>query len=377
MLMKASGTSAKGTGNALAYNSASAMVFIELFKILCCLAVEKHQGDSARAEKGEARKTTTWEGYMVYAVPGVLYALENNLKIPATVYLHPHVFALFNNSKVIFAAIGMGVLLGRRFSLLQWMSMGLLGLSLCVAKVTMFLPAPISAGAGKSGDSADEAGYGLFLFGIALVLAASMLSGLAGVFNELLLKKRDPDVGLWRKNIWTYQWGVIFNFLGLVVSSMLSSGSSASSGASEGLLHAVFRGFDFWVWAMIFVTAALGISVSMIMKYFDNVVKCFGGSLILYSTTLASMLIFGSTVDAGFVLGLLVYSVSSYFYAGDHNKKLEIYNQYEAEIDALVKGKATVVKEMEPLTAKSSDLEKPVDDEPEDVRLALGKKTSD
>ena len=68
---------------------------------------------------------------------------------------------------------------------------------------------------------------------------------------------------------------------------------------------------------MVFVTALLGISVSMIMKYFDNIVKCFGGSLILYSTTLASMFFFGSRVDADFVLGLLVYSVSSFFYAGD------------------------------------------------------------
>merc|ERR550537_2156402 len=111
----------------------------------------------------------------------------------------------------------------------------------------------------------------------------------------------------------------------------------------------LFRGYDRWVWAMIFVTALLGISVSMIMKYFDNVVKCFGGSLILYSTTVASMLIFGSKVDAGFILGLMVYSVSSYFYAADHNKKLETYAKFEAEIDALVSGKAQAAKQLETL----------------------------
>jgi len=295
------------------------------------------------------------------------------LKIPATVYLHPHVFALFNNSKVIFAAIGMVVLLGKRFSVLQWISMALLGMSLCVAKVQMLLPVPPCAGAGNDVKAADEVGSGLFLVGIALVLGASVLSGLAGVFNELLLKKRDADVGLWRKNMWTYQWGVIFNLIGLVLSSWFGSGSSAGKDASEssGVLYAIFRGFDFWVWAMIFVTAALGISVSMIMKYFDNIVKCFGGSLILYSTTLASMFFFGSQVDAGFVLGLMVYSVSSYFYAGDHNKKLEIYQKYEAEIDALVAGKGTVVREMEPLTAKNFDPEEPVD-----YDTAIGKNTN-
>lgn len=362
MLMKASGESAKGTGNALAYNSASAMLFIELLKTLCCLVVEAQQGDAYRQEKGEPRKTTTFQGWLVYAVPGFLYAVENNLKIPATVYLHPHVFALFNNSKVIFAAIGMVLLLGKRFSLLQWMSMALLGMSLCVAKVQMLLPAPFCANAGKDVKAdADEVGYGLFVLGIALVLGASVISGLAGVFNELLLKKRDADVGLWRKNIWTYQWGVIFNLIGLVVSELFSSGGTKSE--SSGLLSGLFRGFDFWVWAMIFVTACLGISVSMIMKYFDNIVKCFGGSLILYSTTLASMFFFGSRVDAGFLLGLLVYSVSSFFYAGDHNRKLDLYHQYEAEIEALVKGKAQVVREMEPLTAETVDHEDPVEND--------------
>lgn len=433
LLMKASGASAKGTGKSLAYNTASAMIFIEGSKIIFCSAVEMWQGDAYRAEKGEARKTTTFRGFLVYAVPGFLYAVENNLKIPATVFLHPHVFALFNNSKVIFAAVGMVLLLGKRFSVLQWVSMVLLVLSLCVAKVQMLLPTPkekcdgsevggasrrmpeedagndfqdssltgdrfllgmdpiqehgffdegswfagvaLSASAahvarpltewlpqllsqpesildarpllpgesprllsgGVDSEHPDGQSSALFLLGMVLVLAASLISGLAGVFNELLLKQRDTDVGLWRKNIWTYAWGVIFNTLGLLMSSFHEGGS-----------FELFRGYDRWVWAMIGVTALLGISVSMIMKYFDNVVKCFGGSLILYSATLASMLLFGSRVDAGFVLGLLVYSVSSYFYAGDHNQKLATYEKYSAEIEAMVR-KAQAAKEMEAL----------------------------
>jgi hypothetical protein len=352
ILMKASGESAKGTGKGLAYNTASAMVFIEAFKILVCLGMEQYQGDAYRAEKGEARKTSNLQGWLVYAVPGFLYAVENNLKIPATVYLHPHVFALFNNSKVIFAAIGMVILLGKRFSVLQWMSMALLGMSLCIAKVQMILPLPVGCEEMAASDNKEDVNAGLFFFGILLVLGASMLSGLAGVSNELLLKKRDKDVGLWRKNIWTYQWGVIFNSFGLVTSYLFGGDSTDSDSGS--LLYEFFRGYDFWVWAMIFVTALLGISVSMIMKYFDNVVKCFGGSLILYSTTIASMVIFGSKVDAGFVLGLMTYSVSSYFYAGNHNAKLDKYAQYEVEIEAMISGKMQKPKEMLPLTKEEN-----------------------
>merc|ERR1712224_497013 len=124
-------------------------------------------------------------------------------------------------------------------------------------------------------------------------------------------------------------------------------GSGGYQQDSDGFLFGIFRGYDRWVWAMIFATSLLGISVSMIMKYFDNVVKCFGGSLILYSTAVASMMIFGSKVDAGFVLGLLVYSISSYFYAGDHNKRLDTYAEFEDEIQALIAGKSNKAKAVE------------------------------
>jgi len=206
------------------------------------------------------------------------------------------------------------------------------------------------------------------LWGIILVLAASFISGLAGVSNELLLKKRDSDVGLWRKNIWTYQWGVIFNTIGLLGSRLFGGGSNASIG---NIFLNFFEGYDYRVWAMIFVTSLLGISVSMIMKYFDNVVKCFGGSLILYSTTLASMIVFGSQVDAGFVLGLLVYSVSSYIYAGDHNGKLDTYSKFEADIDAMVKAKHST-SDMEALKAKLPEQAVSVNDDPETENLEAG-----
>merc|ERR1719506_50722 len=235
----------------------------------------------------------------------------------------------------------MMLLLGKRFSVLQWASMALLGVSLCVAKLQMLLPEPSCASLKVAGESNSASGdnAGLFALGITLVLAASFISGLAGVSNELLLKKRDKDVGLWRKNIWTYQWGVIFNAVGLMTSELFSSSPETVETPSVGIIAGIFRGYDFWVWAMIFVTALLGISVSMIMKYFDNVVKCFGGSIILYGSTAASMIFFGSKVDASFVLGLMIISISSYFYAGDFHKKLDVYTEFERDIEAMVKTK--------------------------------------
>jgi len=247
--MKASGESAKAAGKqGVAYNTASAMIFVEGIKILCCLGVENYQGDAYRRETGESRRTITMQGWIFYAVPSFLYAVDNNLKIPAAVYLDPHVFSLFNNSKVIFAAISMVLLLGKRFSVLQWMSIALLGMSLCVSKVQLLLPAPdCGPGSGTKRSTEKEVGYGLFTFGIFLVLSASFVSGLAGVSSELLLKKRDGDVGLWRKNIWTYQRGVVFNTCGALSSYEFGDAVYDSS----SLLSELFRGYDKWAWAFI------------------------------------------------------------------------------------------------------------------------------
>merc|ERR1719247_2191940 len=119
------------------------------------------------------------------------------------------------------------LLLGKKFSTLQWASMALLGTSLCVSKVQILLPEPNCVNLKVAGESNSASGDnpGLFALGIALVLTASFISGLAGVSNELLLKKRDTDVGLWRKNMWTYQWGVIFNMIGLFFRAFFGTSS--------------------------------------------------------------------------------------------------------------------------------------------------------
>ena len=88
------------------------------------------------------KKTTTWHNWMRYSGPALLYAVQNNLNIYATSYLSAHVFALFNNGKVVFAAVCAKFLLGQKFSIIQWLSLFLLVLALCVSKLKTLLGLP-------------------------------------------------------------------------------------------------------------------------------------------------------------------------------------------------------------------------------------------
>ena len=69
----------------------------------------------------------------------MLYAILNNLTIYATALLNPHVFALFSNMKLMFAAVLTKVLLDKKFSTVQWVSIFLLIMCLVVSKLDMFL----------------------------------------------------------------------------------------------------------------------------------------------------------------------------------------------------------------------------------------------
>ena len=48
-----------------------------------------------------------------YAAPGMLYAVQNNVNIHAVAFLGPPLFALFNNSKIAYAAVANRILLNQ------------------------------------------------------------------------------------------------------------------------------------------------------------------------------------------------------------------------------------------------------------------------
>ena len=118
------------------------------------------------------------------------------------------------------------------------------------------------------------------------------MSGLSGVVNEWLLKKADTSVNMWQKNKWTYQWGMIFNVGGLLIQNLAEvispSESTSSSEGTSSLFSGFFRGYNFWVCCLVVANVLLGTSVSLILKYFDNVVKGFGFTLIIFTVTFFS-----------------------------------------------------------------------------------------
>mmetsp|Transcript_109012 Transcript_109012/g.295505 ORF Transcript_109012/g.295505 Transcript_109012/m.295505 type:complete len:119 (+) Transcript_109012:2-358(+) len=85
----------------------------------------------------------------------------------------------------------------------------------------------------------------------------------------------------------------------------------------------MFHGYSVSVGLLIVINAMLGLSVSMIMKYFDNVAKCFASSLVVYLTAAFEYFYLSArTVDGPFMLAVVIFSISSFLYMGSHNDEL-------------------------------------------------------
>jgi len=128
--------------------------------------------------------------------------------------------------------------------------------------------------------------------------------------------------------VWTYQWGCIFNTTGAFLPMITALFSTPVEGAAP---VGFFSGFHVGVWALVVANASLGLTVSMVLKYFDNIIKCFGGSVIIFSVSFFSWLFFGAVIDAGFILAVLIFTVSSFMYVGGHNTVLKKHDADEEE----------------------------------------------
>ena len=144
----------------IVYNTSVAVLVAECCKLVVAKVVAWHAGECAGP--------CSWAQWCKYGAPALIYAIQNNINIHGISYLSAPVFTLFNNSKILFSALFATLLLRQRFSRIQWASLCLLIVSLCVAKLTLLAKAIDTLTAGSQAD----ADLHRFLLGLLLVLIA-------------------------------------------------------------------------------------------------------------------------------------------------------------------------------------------------------------
>lgn len=325
------------------YLPASVNLFAEAIKLVFCLVM------SLRVMIQEGRSYKEWGcsscaaflSYMKWSVPAFLYFLDNLIIFYVLTYLQPAMVVLFSNFVILTTAVLFRVVLKRRLSWVQWASLVILFLS--IVSLTM----------GKGGNQHVTAAHDLHLgqhsapsnscltftrleaeqqshgngnvtgwggawgnglngtlssqsLGHALLFLQCFISSMANIYNEKILKEGDQlTESIFIQNSKLYVFGLVFN--GLTLGAHTPSRALA---AHCGLLY----GHNRYSVALVFVTAALGLSVAFILKFRDNMFHVLTGQITTVLITALSLFLFDFRPSADFFLQAPVVLLAIFVY---------------------------------------------------------------
>ncbi len=237
------------------------------------------------------------------SVPAVLYLVQNNLFFVALSNLSVPMYQVTNQGKLLTTAIISRIMLNKEISWVQYFAISLLGLGVAVIHLSEYHSSQSASGA-EDGESQNQNQ----ILGLCAVVASCFLSGFAGVYFEKVLKTSEVKQSVHMRNFQLASWSLLFG-----------SFFSVYNDGEEIRENGLFQGFD---WIVILVVVAQGMTgffVSLILKYADAVLKGFATSIAVVLSTFASMVFFGTKINATFLLGgsMVLCAVKLYSYKSD------------------------------------------------------------
>jgi len=264
------------------YLNTTAVFFSELLKLVCSfcfLCYEKKDVSSAVRIVRQHLTRSPAEALKV-SVPSVLYTLQNNLLFIALSNLSGAMYQVTYQLKILTTAVLSVIILGKSLGPTKWASLMVLTFGVSLIQYPR-----------GGGQAIPNPADGNQMMGLIAVLSACGTSGLAGVYLEKILKQTDASI--WLRNIQLALFGAILAFVGC----FMTDGKAIMA---DGLT----QGYTPLVWGVIALQAIGGLVVAAVLKYADNILKCFGNALsICISCLLSAVLLEEFVPDMLFVAG--------------------------------------------------------------------------
>lgn len=269
------------------FQPSSCVVMIELSKLGISLATLFLSGGiSTLCQPPSAVLLST------YAVPAVLYALNNNLVVLMQAFMDPSSFQVLSNLKIASTALLYSLCLGKRLRPAQWCA-------LCLLVSAGFCHTYFSLDLGERERADAENGLRLRItvWGLLLVLVYCFISGLAAVYTERVLKSQKLPLSL--QNLYLYVFGVSINGI-----------SAYMSGNKQSFLE----GYSGVVWVIIAGQAANGLLMSVVLKHGSGITRLFVISCSMLVNALLSWAILGLQLSPFFLLPVCLIGLAAYLY---------------------------------------------------------------
>lgn len=194
-------------------------------------------------------------------------------------------------TKIITTAVFSVLMIGRRLSVVQWISLLLLFMGVILVQT----PPP-----GKEDDVRAQANTWL---GFLVVCCISVTSGFAGVYFERILKSTN-SLSVFARNLQLAFWTLLFSLIGMLFNN-----------SGEILELGFFYGYTWVVWAIILISAFGGLLIAVVVKFTDNIAKGFATSISIIISCVISAIFFDFQVTTVFSIGATVVVASVLLYS--------------------------------------------------------------
>lgn len=280
------------SGTGPLYLNTTAVFFSEVLKLVCsfCFLVNE-QGNVASASRTVVNTFTRSSSELLkVCVPSLLYTVQNNLLFISLSNLSGAVYQVTYQLKILTTAVLSVIILNKALGATKWFSLVLLTIGVALIQMP------------RGGNVAVEA-HGNTAIGLTAVLSACVTSGLAGVYLEKILKQTDASI--WMRNIQLAFFGAVLAFIGCFA-------SDGDKIRKDGFL----QGYTGLVWGVILLQAVGGLVVAAVLKYADNLLKCFGNATSIVISCLMSYVLLQEFVpDLLFVIGTVFVLIATTLYS--------------------------------------------------------------
>lgn len=214
-------------------------------------------------------------------VPGLLYTFQNNLLFVSLSNLPAATYQVLYQLKLLTTAMFSYLMLGKKFSPVQWASLLVLFLGLALVE---------SDKSEEKSVSRDDQNQ---VLGLVTVILSSISSGFAGVWFERIIKgSSTKPKSIWCANVQLASIGIVMGYL----TGQYYDGKAI---AERGF----FQGFSTAVWMAVILQGLGGLLVSMVVKYADSILKAFACAAAILVGCVGAMFLFDFQISIQFVLG--------------------------------------------------------------------------
>lgn len=232
--------------------------------------------------------TPTKRTMLVMAIPALLYTVSNTLTYQSIALMGSTNFQIWGNMRIVFTAILSRLFALRSMIILQWLA------------IVLLLVGSIAPSCSVCDDT--HTSYRMTLTSILCILAQTLCTSLAGIYQEVYFKSSDEHFSL--KNTCLYIWTCVFSALKLQEDL-------------EERDYGMFDGFSSATWLCMVVYACYGQAVSLTLAYADNLVKVFATSFGATVSIMVDVFAFGLPIQLAQILGSIIVIISTILFYAD------------------------------------------------------------